>query len=310
MTKVIITGAAGFIGSAVARECLKHNIFVYAIDHNEFPKDRLPADNKNLVYIKTDVYEIAILRRLLLDNQYDIFYQFAWVGSAGNLRADYDCQVNNALKTVELLKLAKELGCKKFISAGSIMEFESFEAIYTQGNQPSKSYIYGIGKQLAHSLCKPIANELDIELVWTYITNAYGAGELSPRLINTTIRKCINNEELNFTAGAQNYDFIYIDDVAKAFYLLGQFGKANKNYLIGSGQARPLRAFLEELVTICSNSLTPNFGDIPYTGTNLSLDTFSIRELQEDCGFIPEISFNEGIKKTYNWLKEQNNAKV
>ena len=187
------------------------------------------------------------------------------------------------------------------------MEFETNEAIYSQDTKPHMAYIYGVGKSLAHLICKPVANQIGIDLVWGYITNTFGVGELSPRLINSTIRKCINHESLDFTAGTQNYDFIYIDDVAKAFYLLGQKGKANKGYMIGSGQARPLKEYLSLLVKTCDKDAVPNFGNIPFTGVNQSLDTFSIKEIQNDCGFKPSVSFEEGVKRTLEWIKKEEN---
>jgi UDP-glucose 4-epimerase len=134
---------------------------------------------------------------------------------------DENVQVQNAMWTVACLRTAKAIGCKRFVCAGSIMEFEAHEAIYAQESKPGMPYLYGVGKVLAHELCKPIANQLGIDLVWAYITNAYGVGESSPRFINTTLRKINNYEKLEFTSGTQNYDFIYIDDVAEAFYLLG-----------------------------------------------------------------------------------------
>jgi UDP-glucose 4-epimerase len=85
--------------------------------------------------------------------------------------------------------------------------------------------------------------------VWAYITNTYGVGESSPRFLNSTIRKIIHGEPLEFTSGIQNYDFIYVTDVAKAFRLLGEKGKANKGYIIGSGAAKPLRQFVEEILS-------------------------------------------------------------
>ena len=50
-----------------------------------------------------------------------------------------------------------------------------------------------------------------------------------------------------FTAGTQNYDFVYIDDVARAFRLIGEKGKPFHEYLIGSSTARPLKEFLLEM---------------------------------------------------------------
>ena len=53
-----------------------------------------------------------------------------------------------------------------------------------------------------------VTAEEKIDLIWAKITNAYGVGELSPRLVNTTIRKVIHGQPPQFTFGTQNYDFI------------------------------------------------------------------------------------------------------
>lgn len=307
MNRVVVTGAAGFVGSALVKECLKNNVEVFAIDILDDPLSRLDLDNSKLTYLKADVFNSIQIRDLLKDKGIDAFYHFAWIGSAGPLREDIECQINNAKMTVELLKVAKEIGCNKFICAGTIMEFESFEAVFSQESKPQMSFIYGIGKQLAHSLCKLTANRIGIDLIWTHITNSFGVGESSPRLINSTIRKCINKEPLRFTSGTQNYDFIYIDDVARAFYLLGNYGKANKSYVIGSGNAGPLRSFLKKLVYTCDKDAVPLFGDVPFTGVNLDLSVFSTHEIERDCGFNTSVSFEEGIKKTFEWLKTEEN---
>ena len=303
MNRVVVTGAAGFLGSHVVKELLKNGCHVFAYDIVDSNKVKLPSDG-NLVYKKLDVYDINAFESDLTGKDIDTFYHFAWIGSSGELRSDYNCQVNNALKTVELLKMAKRVGCKRFIFSGTIMEYESFDAIYQQGSAPQTSYIYGVGKGLAHSICKPIANDIGIELIWALVTNTYGVGELSPRLINSTIRKCINNEELNFTAGTQLYDFIYIDDVATAFYLLGLRGLKNKSYVIGSGQPKHLREYLETLIRVVGASRTPSFGSVPYTGVELSEKALSTDDLKRDCGFELKTSFEEGIRKTFEWLKE------
>ena len=147
--------------------------------------------------------------------------------------------------------------------------------------------------------------QIGIDLRWAKITNAYGAGELSPRFVNTTIRKIINDEPLQFTSGTQNYDFVYIDDVARAFYLIGENGKPFCHYLIGSSDAKPLREFVLEMKAALAPDKEFVFGDVPFTGVNMPLSDFDCSITEKDTGFRATIPFGEGVKKTMDWIKEQ-----
>ena len=301
MQRVIITGADGFVGSNTVKYFIEQGCEVLALDILEKP-NRLVLD-KNLVYKQCDVFNIGELFDLIEKNYYDTFIHFAWQGSAGPARIDYNLQIKNALNTVECMKAAKELGCNRFVCAGSIMEYEVEAAVHSQGNKPVMAYIYGMGKHIAHSMCKSVAAQIGIDLLWPMITNAYGVGELSPRFVNTTLRKIINNEPLEFTSGTQNYDFVYVTDVAKAFYLIAKNGKPFCEYMIGSGYAKPLREFILEMINECAPDARPLFGDVPFTGTNMPIETFSIENTKNDCGFTADISFAKGTKMTMDWLK-------
>lgn len=301
MENVIITGGNGFVGSNTVKYFLDQNIHVLSIDIAE----KAVVENEKLDYIKCDVFKPEELIKNIPSGKYDTFIHFAWAGSAGAARVDYNLQMKNALMTVECLKVAKQLGCKRFVCAGSIMEYEIEAAIHTQGSHPGMGYIYGMGKHIAHCMCKSIASDIGIDLIWPMITNAYGIGELSPRFVNTTLRKVIKGEPLEFTAATQNYDFVYVTDVAKAFYLIAKHGKPFCEYMIGSGNARPLKEFILEMQKAVAPDVTPVFGNIPFTGTNMPVSTFSIKDTMNDTGFKPEISFAEGTKMTIDWLKKQ-----
>lgn len=301
MKTAIITGADGFVGSYTVQCFLENGVTVLALDMGDVP-NRL-QEHKNLVYKKCDITDIASMKDMIPKGKYDTFVHFAWAGSAGPARVDYNLQMQNALNTVECMKVAKELGCTRFVCAGSIMEYEVEAATHAQGSKPGMGYIYGMGKHIAHCMCKSVAVEIGIELLWPMITNAYGVGELSPRFVNTTLRKIINNEPLQFTAATQNYDFVYVSDVAMAFYLVAEKGKPFCEYMIGSGNARPLREFILEMQQACAPEATPLFGDVPFTGTNMPLSVFDTHDLETDCGYKPEVSFADGTRMTMEWLK-------
>jgi nucleoside-diphosphate-sugar epimerase len=301
MKNVIITGADGFVGSYTVQHFLDNGCNVLALDMGDEPR-RLTSGG-NLQYMKCDITDTKAMFENIPCDVYDTFVHFAWAGSAGPARVDYNLQMQNALNTVECLKAAKELGCSRFICAGSIMEYEVEAAIHSQGSHPGMGYIYGMGKHIAHCMCKSVAANIGIDLLWPMITNAYGVGEFSPRFVNTTLRKIINGEPLQFTAGTQNYDFVYVSDVAQAFYKIALNGKPFCEYMIGSGDAKPLREFIIEMVESCGPECTPLFGDIPFTGTNMPLSTFAINDIKEDCGFEPEVTFAQGTKMTMEWIK-------
>ena len=301
MKTAIVTGASGFVGGAVLRELLAHDYKVYAVVR-EGREATLPT-NANCIPVFCNLADISSLVEKIPVGEASVCYHFAWAGVAPEQRSDTRLQLDNAQWTVDCLRAAKNLGCSRFVNAGSIMEYETLAASYTQGNKPGLGYIYGGGKVAAHTMCMSVAASIGIGLVWSSITNTYGVGECSSRLVSSTIQKCIRGESPQFTAGRQNYDFVYIDDVARAFRLVGEKGKPFHEYLIGSGTARPLREFLLELKAAIAPELDFIFGDIPFTGINLPLSCFDCSETERDTGFSAEVGFGEGCRRTYEWWK-------
>lgn len=299
MKKAVITGANGFVGSALVKELIDNGIEVIALDM-EGHDNNIP-ENALVTFYPFSLEDVFSVKDALKDSGADTFFHLAWTGSAGTARADTVLQLKNAQWTVDCLRLSGEIGCHRFVNAGSIMEIETIRAVFNKGNNPGMGYVYGSGKLVAHTMCKSVAADMGIELIWAMITNAYGIGEKSPRMVNTTIQKCIRGEAPVFTAGTQNYDFVYIDDVARAFYLIAEKGIPFSEYIIGSSNARPLKQFLLEMKEAIAPELDFIFGDIPYTGVNQPLEDFDCTELERDTGFRAKISFAEGCRKTRDW---------
>lgn len=302
MTKALVTGANGFIGGAVVKELLANNIEVIALDR-EGCCGNIPSDSR-VRFVPFDLSSLSDVTPILTELKPDIYYHLAWFGMNGSTRGDASVQLKNAEWTLEALRQAFEIGCKRFVGIGSIMEYETYSAVISQGNRPGSSYSYGAAKLAAHTLCMIEAQKLGMDIVWAEITNAYGVGENSPRLINSTLRKILADEPLEFTAATQNYDFVYIDDTARALRLIGENGKSFCHYLIGSSDAKPLKEFLLKIKSTLAPDKEFLFGNVPFTGINLPLESFDCSLAEKDTGFKAEISFEDGIVRTMEWLKQ------
>lgn len=301
--KAIVSGANGFIGTALCKSLSKQGHQVYAIVKDD--KEYISEIEKfpNVEIITCELAEYRNLSSVIVEREFDIFYHLAWIGSAGTMRGDIRAQIDNVQYTCSLVQTCIELKCKRIVFASSIMEYEVIAAVNSDLSL-NKSSIYSIAKLSADYFLKALANSEGIEYIRAVISNIYGPGENSPRLINTSIRKLLKGEHCAFSPGEQIYDFIYIDDAAQSFVAIGKKGVNNKTYYIGSRKPRPLKEFLVEMNTqICPNNQI-GLGELEFEGVSLMYNEFDIDAIYKDTGFTPKYSFSEGIKNTIEWIKE------
>lgn len=302
MKKAVVTGANGFIGTALCKELSGNGIEVYAVIRDE---EENISDIENLSGLKiiyADLAEFRELAKIIGDEDIDICYHLAWIGSAGTLRGDADVQIKNIQYTCDTVRVCSAMGCKRFVFASSIMEYE-IGALMATDDIPGINTLYCSAKIAADYMARTIAGSLGIDYIRAVISNVYGPGELSPRLINTSIRKLINGEHCAFSAGEQIYDFIYITDAAKTFFSIGSMGISNRTYYIGSQNPRPLKEFLCELRDQVDPEIEIGLGEIPFNGVSLTYNEFDINAVKNDTGFVPKVSFAEGIRKTIDWIE-------
>lgn len=303
MKKVIVTGANGFIGTALCRELSNQGISVIAVVRNEEENISNIENLKGLRVVYSDLSEFKNLNEKISDKDVDALYHLAWVGSAGPLRGNAEVQFNNIKYTCDTVEACSKMNCKRFVFASSIMEYE-IEAVMATDATPGINTLYSSAKVSADYMARTIAGSLGVDYIRAVISNIYGPGELSPRLVNTSIRKLLNGEHCAFSAGEQIYDFIYIDDAAKTFVAIGDKGVSNRTYYIGSQNPKPLKEFLCELRDQVDSNIEIGLGEIPFNGVSLTYNEFNVHAVKEDTGFVPTVSFAEGIQNTIEWIKE------
>jgi len=302
MKSAIVTGANGFVGSNLVEKLSKNGVQVYAFVRDKRESKRL-IDCNNITIIECKMNEYKSIKDYFYGNNIDVFYHYAWDGTAGERRGDYNIQLKNVEYTCDAVKMAKAIGVKKFIFAGSIIEYEYMKCIEQKKECLGINNMYGIGKLTARHMAKILANNINIDFVETTISNIYGPSELSPRLLNITLRKMLNGEKTSFTTCEQLYDFIYINDAVQAFYDIGLKGKKNTNYYIGNKSPRQLKNFIIEMRNIINKDLDLGFGEILFNGISLNYKELDTSILYDELGFKTKISFKEGVERTACWLK-------
>ena len=296
MKKVIITGASGFVGSYLVNEFLSNGYEVTAVVRNE--KSDVSAfqkkENINIVYC--ELKDIQTLKEKL-SGQYDYFLHFAWESSAGQGRGNYELQLKNVEYSCNCVKVAKLLGCKRFVFAGSIMAYEAKEFVLKNGAEPTSAYIYSIAKLTASMMAKTVAVQNDIEFIDVVISNIYGVGEKSERFLNATVKKIVSGtESIDLTTCEQLYDFIYVTDAVRQIRFALEKGEGLNSYYIGNKEQFKLRQFVEKIKIALNSDVKLNFGAVEFSGAYFDyksvIDTDSVFNL----GFVTEIDFETGVK--------------
>lgn len=304
MKKVIVSGAAGFIGNAVARELIKRGIKVVAVVKPETAKSEEAFRLKDFeaTVVECDLKEMEVLPQLIADREFDAFYQFAWDGTDKEALLDYNRQIANIFWTINSINAAVKLKCRRFVGAGSITQRE---LDFTKGRAftDDRHKYYRAAQLSSEVMGRAVAREKGIAFLWPVIINVYGEGEIAPRLISNMIRNLLQGKKQSFSAGEQLYDFLHIEDAAKAFYLIGESGLEDVEYVVGSGNAKPLKEYLKIIRNVVAPQMDLGLGELEFHGLEMTEEMLNIETLIRDTGFIPNISFEKGIERTMQWIK-------
>lgn len=158
---------------------------------------------------------------------------------------------------------------------------------------PNPMTPYGIAKMSVAKLLLLIAENNKTGVIWTRVFSVYGVNDHEHTLINKLLT--LNDGESFETSSCEQYwEYLNEDDAGEAFYLLAKNGKNNQVYNISSGESKPLKFFVEQILNILKKDIIVNFGAIKNTKSN-NLRS-STEKIKNDTGFYPKISFEDGIK--------------
>lgn len=302
MHRAIVTGPTGVIGVALIEKLIREGIEVLAVCRCGSSRIINISRNNKVQVLECSIDKIKELPRLTNKN-YDVFFHFAWEGTTAMARNNMYLQNQNVKYTLDAVEVACALGCHTFVGAGSQAEYGRVEGMLKSSTPCFPENGYGMAKLCAGQMSREYAHQLGLKHIWVRILSVYGPYDGEQTMVMSTIKNLQEGIVPKLTKGEQMWDYIYSCDAARAFYLLGEKGVDGKTYVLGSGQARPLAEYINEIREVVNPKADIALGTLPYGEKQVMYLVADISELEKDVSFEPSVNFKEGIKMIVSEVK-------
>jgi len=324
--KVMITGAAGFIGSQLAYALWKKGSELILVDNFSYGKmDNLEFEDHSFAdeIIKMDIRDSEGIGKLMSSGDIDYVYNIAGIAPLP------DCQSNpqeaidvNVIGTVNLLENCRKYGVKKFILASTNAMYENeteFPTVEKNFKQPT--LIYPNTKYVAERFCESYCKTYGMSVTCLRFSNVYGPHidclRKQPPFVAYMIRELyFDRTPIFHSNGEQRRDYIYVDDLVK-LALLVQNGEgfdcvnvsSNTNYSVNEMYSIASKIMGKNIKAEYANDehyweAYPELysGAYPIKSEILAheINKYSLCDntyAKEKYGWIPEISMEEGLKR-------------
>jgi nucleoside-diphosphate-sugar epimerase len=305
MNLAVVTGADGFIGSHLLSFFNSIDIPVVALVMKGSRIATTISSLEKVTILECDLVNWENIKIQISSNTNITFYHLAWSGVSPEARLSIEKQLINVELSISALKLAKKIKADRFVTLGSTMEYMYAGKPIDETALPTPQNAYGAVKLAVRYLCQELAKEEEIPFIYAVVTGVYGANRLDNNVITYTVKKLLQKERPSLTKLEQLWDYIHIDDLVRALYLIGEKGQPGAFYAVGHGDNCPLSQYVNIIHNMIDPTLPLGIGDVSYTSDQLPGSCINLQKLQKDTGFIPEISFEEGIKDIIRSLQEK-----
>lgn len=218
MSKVLVTGGAGFIGSHVVENLLVKNHSVCVIDNLSTGKRENLPENEKLKFFERNILDNSLNEIFEKEKPDFVIHLAAQVSVSNSVSDPYDDARTNILGSIKLLRLSKTYNVKKFVAASSAAVYGVPKSLPIDENHPTEPISpYGLSKITMERYIKLSG----VPYIIFRFSNAYGARQYLSKesgVISIFDKVMKNNEQVNiFGDGAQIRDFIYVGDIAEIF---------------------------------------------------------------------------------------------
>lgn len=323
LRSLLVTGGAGFIGSAFIRfllgeagfqgRCINLDLLTYA---GNLANLREVAGDSRYQFIQGDVCDGELLERLCVDYQVDTIVHFAAESHVDRSISDpgafLHTNIGGTYQLLELMRRHPAVHLHQVSTDEVYGTLDEDEAPFHEESPYRPRSPYAASKAAADHLVRAYGNTYGLSYCLSHCGNNYGPYQFPEKLIPLFICRCLEGKPMPLYGGGQQVrDWLHVDDHVRAIWLLLSHGRSQESYAIGGGEqkrnwevasaiigqiallTRRDRAELEKLLTFVE--------DRPGHDYRYAIDG---RKMEQELGWRPSHPFEEGLKATISWYLE------
>ena len=309
--KILVTGGCGFIGSNLARRLIKEGAKVSLFIKEKENKENIKDIENQLEIIEGNLLNKEVVEKSIKDKDY--LFHFAWQTdlkkSMANPKEDVE---NDLIGLINILESCKKENHKiKIIFASTVTVIgETDELSPTEKHRESPISTYEINKLTAEKYLQMYYKIYGIKTCVLRLSNVFGEGQkidnLNRGVLNFMVGRALRGEELTvYGEGDFIRDYNYIQNYIDAFVLAAESEKTNGEvFVLGSGEGKTFQEVVEKIKEIFEEDygkeVEITYVDFPEGTHKINKRNFEAdyRKFNKATGWVPEISFENGLKKT------------
>lgn len=303
--KILVTGGAGFIGSAIVPKMQKEGHEVYVLDNLSFGnRDFISVDDAH--FFQGDIREADFVTQTLESVQPEAIVHLAAIHFIPYCNANpFESADINIRGTMNVLNAAKKLkNLKKVFFASTAAVYPISDHAVDEDHTLLPLDIYGLTKLTGESLCREFQLQTGIDTICCRFFNAFGPNETNPHLI-PEIEKQLRNGARNIALGnlAPKRDFIHTFDMANAVYALVMLENTGfDTFNLGRGIEYAVTEIVQTFEQLLGEKITVEIDPARTRKVERMHLLANVDKLKNRTGWAPNWSIEEGIKDLIaNW---------
>jgi len=305
--RVLLTGAAGFIGSHVARLAVQEGHEVVALVRPGRSQRRLGGERDRLRLLEGDLREAQALEAPLRERVPDVCLHLAWYAEPGGrclwAQENLDCLTGS----LAFLRVLRDVSCPRLVIAGTSIEYDTSTGYVSETSPIQPKNLYAASKHALFLTATRFDERGDLAVAAARIFSVYGPWEDPRRLVPFVISKLLAGEPCDLTRGEQIRDYSHVEDAAGALWAIAKssvVGPVN----VGSSEPVSVAAVAGRLGELLGRPELLRFGARPSPPGDPRFLVANTERLRNEVGFVPDYDLPSGLAHTVDWWRSQAGA--